>query len=443
MTLLGDGTEKNKMHVESTVLQLDTGQRLTLIPWFQGDKAGKTTQVHTFHQVDLCQDAFDLVYDKAKSELRRQANMPEKAPAGRLLCGVKNTMNDRASVEKKRVNEIEAAIQILLGDPDFTLNRGECGHHQIGLFANAVQTVDHKLIVDRVGRDVDKRINEFKSDNAVDTAQRQLALLFGHHAGAYPLFGNGVIAFPTWFGKKFPGMKLHKMDRQVGNRHGILLKNAMVHYAMFDPYMEWCTYMKEDVKDENALHNRVLSKLATRELKASIRARGLYYAKIHHLLLTLIKSKERGATTKTMCEVMTKLKSFCLRMSTDASPLLDPAVKLFPDDPVHTEYDKWACSTNNAILISKLLAPDENTRELTLSCLQAYCASVVDQLQSNSSEYIEGGEIWTLYNTPEDEITDEQKLKRKHFEACPTTSDAMVRFMFFCTSLVPTRLCFF
>ena len=62
-----------------------TGKRLTVIPWFQGDKAGKTTQVHTFKQIDLCQDAFRVVYNFASAELRREAHMPEEAPAGRLL----------------------------------------------------------------------------------------------------------------------------------------------------------------------------------------------------------------------------------------------------------------------------------------------------------------------------------------------------------------------
>ena len=236
MTLLGDGTEKNKMHVESSVLQIDTGKRLTVIPWFQGDKAGKTTQVHTFKQIDLCQDAYRIVYNFASAELRREAHMPEQAPAGRLLCTVKNFQNDRASVEIKRVDEIENAIRTLLGDPNLTLNRSKCGHHQIGLFATAVQKVDSNLLVARVGADLDRRINEFKTDNPIDMTQRQLALLFGHHVGAYT-FGNGVIAFPTWFSKSYPGMKLHKMDRQVGNRHGVLLKNAMVHYAMFDVYL--------------------------------------------------------------------------------------------------------------------------------------------------------------------------------------------------------------
>ena len=190
--------------------------------------------------------------------------------------------------------------------------------------------------------------------------------------------------------------------------------------------------------DDNALHNRVLSKLATVELKATIRARGIYYAKIHHLLLCAVKSKERAATTGTVCELMTKLKSFCLQITTDAAPLLDPAVKLFPDDPVHTVYDKWSTSTNNALLIAKLLEPDEATRDLTISCLQAYCASVVDQINANSADYVEGGKIWLLYNTPEEELTPEQKIRRKHFEDCPTTSDPMV-----CASLQRVHTCLY
>ena len=235
------------MHVESSVIQIDTGKRLTVIPWFQGDKAGKTTQQHTFKQVDLCQDAFAMVWDRTSVELRHQSSMPEKAPAGRLLCGLKNTQNDHASVELKRVDEIELAIRGLLDDPDFTLNRAGCTHHQIGLFATAVQKVDSNLLIAKVGAALDTHIKEFKTDNVIDMAQRQLALLFSHHTGAYT-FGNGVIAFPTWFKKSFPGMRLHKMDRQVGNRHGVMLKNAMVHYAMFEPYLKWCSYMKDDVK---------------------------------------------------------------------------------------------------------------------------------------------------------------------------------------------------
>ena len=39
-TLIGDGTEKRKMHIESMVTQMDNGHRLTFMPWPQADKAG-------------------------------------------------------------------------------------------------------------------------------------------------------------------------------------------------------------------------------------------------------------------------------------------------------------------------------------------------------------------------------------------------------------------
>ena len=61
---------------------------------------------------------------------------------------------------------------------------------------------------------------------------------------------------------------------QVGNRHGVFLRNAMVHYAMFDVYREWIHYLQHEVKEVNSLHIRALTKLQTQELKAATRARG-------------------------------------------------------------------------------------------------------------------------------------------------------------------------
>lgn len=54
-TLLGDGTEKKKMHMESMVTQLDNGKRLTFIPWPQGDKAGLPNEIYyCVHNNVLC-----------------------------------------------------------------------------------------------------------------------------------------------------------------------------------------------------------------------------------------------------------------------------------------------------------------------------------------------------------------------------------------------------
>ena len=425
-TLLADGTEKKSMHIESAVIQLDDGKRLTVCPWFQGDKAGKTTADHTFSQINLCQDAFTLLWDHTPAELRAEACMPRKAPDRHLLTKVRNLQNDHAGNELKRGDYMELGIRQLIGDDDFTLNRGTCTHHKLGLFASFAQAVDNKLVVERIGDQLDKEIREFSTNNVVDMFQRQLALLFGHHQGAYT-FGKGVVQFPSWFKKKFPDLKLHTMDRQVGSRHGVLMKNAMIHYCMFDAYREWCKYMRDEVKDANALENRVHSKLQTTEMKAVVRARGLFYSKIHHILLCAFKSSERAATTSDACSFLQQLKVFAERMVVDSSFILDdPDDKLFRDDTVlQAEYNKWAEHGDTKILIDTLMCPDAETRELTISCLEAYGGTLLSQLASNSSKYIEGGEYWNLFNAPV--LNDAQRRRKAHFETCPITSDPMER----------------
>ena len=208
------------------------GTRLCLPAWYQGDKSGQTTADCTFQHTDLCQDTFHIFYDLSKD----LTNVSPKAPAGHLLVKCANSQNDHAGVELKRVGYIELEIRALLDDDDYTINRATCTHHKLGFIAEeAVGKCAQNILEGLVGDEKDKRIKEFSSNNMVDMFQRQLALLFGHHTGAY-VFGNGVIGFPKWFGVRFPDLHLHKMKRQVGSRHGVLLRNAMVHYAMFDPY---------------------------------------------------------------------------------------------------------------------------------------------------------------------------------------------------------------
>ena len=239
---MGDGTEKNKTHIEAAVICTDTGTKVAVLPWFQSNKAGQTTTDHTFQQSDLMQDAYKLLFDKVVRAVKKLDieqtvldAMPKPAPHGRLLANLKNTNNDHAGVEKTRVNCLEAAIRLLIDDPDFTLNRASCAHHKLGLLAEKIQKACHTTMVSILGADADTHIGEFKTSNIIDMFQRQLALLFGHHVGSY-VFGNGVILFPRWFRHKYPDLKLHVMDRQIGNRHGVLLKNAIVHYTMFDAY---------------------------------------------------------------------------------------------------------------------------------------------------------------------------------------------------------------
>ena len=67
-TYIADGTEKQRHHVESAVLQLSNGERVSILPWFQADKAGATTAAATIHQVDLCQQAYGLLYDAVTND---------------------------------------------------------------------------------------------------------------------------------------------------------------------------------------------------------------------------------------------------------------------------------------------------------------------------------------------------------------------------------------
>ena len=285
-TIMGDGTEKRKTHIEAAVICTDRGQKVAVLPWFQADKAGKTTVRHTFEQSDHMQKAYKILFDKVTLTVEKFGlemavldAMPQPAPDGHLLANLKNANNDHAGVECTRVNWLELAIRIMIGDEDFTLNRAKCAHHKLGLLAAKIQKACHNTMVEILGADTDVTIGEFKTSNMIDMFQRQLALLFDHHVGSY-VFGNGVILFPRWFRHKYPGLKLHVMDRQVGNRHGVLLKNAIVHYTMFDAYREWCAYLQFEVKDENSLHFRCGSKLRCDEMKGAIRARAICYVKV-------------------------------------------------------------------------------------------------------------------------------------------------------------------
>ena len=253
-------------------------------------------------------------------------------------------------------------------------------------------------------------------------------LLIGHHVDSY-IFGDGSVSFPRWFKDEYPGLKLHHMARQVGARHGILMKNAMVHYTMFEPYLKWCSHVKHKVKDDNNLHMRVLTKLQTMELKGIVRARGIFYSQVHHVLLCALKSNTRAATQADVCKFLTQLRDFCVRMREDATFLLDPAgEKLFSDDPiVWRVYNRWSTTKTNRVLIPNLLRADPETRDMTISCLQAYAGTTIEQLHSNSSEYLPGGKINNLLITPVANLSHDQLRRRKHLLTCPTTSDPMER----------------
>ena len=131
-------------------------------------------------------------------------------------------------------------------------------------------------------------------------------------------------------------------------------------YNMIEAYREWCQCMKYEVKDENALENRALSKLQTVELKEVVRARGIFYSKIHHVLLCAFKSQNREAKQAEVCSFLQQLKVYSKRMVNDASFIIDnPDDKLFADDQLlHDEYNKWADNGDCKVLIDNLMRPD-------------------------------------------------------------------------------------
>ena len=73
----------------------------------------------------------------------------------------------------------------------------------------------------------------------------------------------------------------------------------MTHYFMFDAYRDWTNYLIYEVKEPNALHVRLGSKLQCAEMKASLRTRGIFWTHIHHAwLIAINKDKERAANQR-------------------------------------------------------------------------------------------------------------------------------------------------
>ena len=65
---------------------------------------------------------------------------------------------------------------------------------------------------------------------------------------------------------------------------------------------------------------------------------GIFYVKVHHVLLVTWKSKVRATTQQDMCTQIGLLARFAVAAVQDASFMLTPEVRLFADDAVaHAE----------------------------------------------------------------------------------------------------------
>ena len=59
---------------------------------------------------------------------------------------------------------------------------------------------------------------------------------------------------------------------------------------------------------------------------------GIYYAKVHHMLLTTWKSSTRATTIEDMCTQVPQLMQFANSVMQDGSVAMRPDSSLFPDD---------------------------------------------------------------------------------------------------------------
>jgi hypothetical protein len=203
------------------------------------------------------------IYDKLTPG--QQTMFPKLAPRGILIADIDNTVNDHAGNERTRVDALELAIRMVSGEDDYVLNKLFCSHHKIGLLAQECQKADEIWMRSKLGLERDP--NELSGSNILDMVSLQLAHLFEHHVGAY-VFGDGVKNFPTWFSATYPGRALMRMDRMVGNRHGIFCKNAMIEYYMLPFYLRWVYYVQTHRDAANMLHVRLRPKLVTLEIVA-------------------------------------------------------------------------------------------------------------------------------------------------------------------------------
>ena len=84
-----------------------------------------------------------------------------------------------------------------------------------------------------MGKEIDTSIREFNTKNIIDQFQRQLALVFSPLEGY--VFGSAN--FATWFEKKFDGVKLATMDRQVRSTNipNIHTQPTFLHHPGWKP----------------------------------------------------------------------------------------------------------------------------------------------------------------------------------------------------------------
>ena len=201
-----------------------------------------------------------------------------------ILYEIRVLMSDNANNEGGR----EKVIQGWVGRE---LQRVKCLHHTLMLACKDVRKSCHRVTTGSIGKERDRKIGEFSTKNVVDSFQLQLGKEFGH-LNPYA-FGHGSIDFPTWMDKHHEG-KYIGMDRIVGNRSMVFLRNALVHNAMVPYYLEFLDFIITDVDEYNRLQIRTATKIGCAEVCAAIKARAVLFVHIFHPLLELSQSTKLG-----------------------------------------------------------------------------------------------------------------------------------------------------
>ena len=165
-------------------------------------------------------------------------------------------MSDNANNEGAR----EKTVEKWLGRE---VERLKCLHHNLMLASKDVRKSCHQMTIKMIGKERDRKIQEFATNNVIDSLQIQLGKEFAH-LNPYA-FGHGAVDFPTWMREEHAG-KYIGLDRIVGNRSMVFLRNSLVMNAMVPYYMEWLDFLVGQVGNYNRLQLKSEIKLGCAEV---------------------------------------------------------------------------------------------------------------------------------------------------------------------------------
>ena len=346
--------------------------------------------------------AYKLFFETCKKRFTSQG-LPAPKEINDVLYEIRILMSDNANNEQLR----EKIIQGWVGRE---LTRIKCLHHTLMLACKDVRKSCNKVTVAAVGKERDKRIGEFGGNNLVDSVQIQLAKEFAH-LNPYA-FGHGAVDFPTWMSTHHPGEYIG-MDRIVGNRSMVFLRNALVHNAMMPYYLQWLDWIITDVDEYNRLHIRTQTKLGCAEVCASIKARALMFVHLLHPLLVLSQStklgsdrtKKRKAYFLDQGPFIRQALAVVTELSQDPTPLLVSSFDMLDCVELETELGRgvrrehlrWCTHDRNRAMIEVLCNSfkDSEILDMVMPLLRSHMVVLIARFQWGTlAEFHEGGKFY-------------------------------------------------